>query len=64
MMEQIKLIFICTQQQVVLHYVITICIFIQVPPLPDLQTIALPVPDMLTAFNREQEEFIKTKGKS
>lgn len=34
---------------------------VKVPPI-DLQTIALPVPDMLSEFNKEQEQFIKTKG--
>jgi len=34
---------------------------VKVPPI-DLQQISLPVPDMLSEFNKEQQEFIKTKG--
>merc|ERR1712223_197786 len=34
---------------------------VKVPPI-DLQQISLPVPDMLSEFNKEQQDFIKTKG--
>lgn len=34
---------------------------VKVPPI-DLQSISMPVPDMLSEFNKEQQEFIKTKG--
>jgi len=35
---------------------------VKVPTMSDLQTMAIPVPEMLSQFNKEQQDFIKTKG--